>query len=221
MATLREAGGARQEHEPLDRAALYQLFGGLLLECASDEALRDVHDKALLPELAARCASRASAEALLRMHEELGSPGAIERVRSDYARLFLGVGKSKAPPWESVYRSTDRMVWQEPAYRVLEHYARAGFGYDDMKTLPPDHVGRELLFVATLLAEAASSEEPERGALAAACRAFLEQHVLAWVPRFAADVKAHASTEFFRALAVGLDAELASEAGTSVDAPSA
>ena len=46
------------------------------------------------------------------------------------------------------------MVWQGPAYGVLNHYARAGLGYDDMTSLPPDHVGRELLFVATLSVEA-------------------------------------------------------------------
>lgn len=202
----------------LARAAVYQLFGGLLLECASEAALRDVHEKALLPELAARCATEASSNALLRMHAELESDQAIERIRGDYGSLFLGVGKSKAPPWESVYRSTDRLVWQEPAYRVLEHYARAGFGYDDMKSVPPDHVGRELLFVATLLAETSSSDGPERAALLEACRAFLDEHVLAWVPKFAADVKTHARTDFFRALAEGLDAQLRAEGGVA-DAP--
>jgi TorA maturation chaperone TorD len=205
----------------LARAAVYQLFGGLLLECASEGALRDVHEKALLPELATRCATEASSRALLRMHAELASDQTIERIRADYASLFLGVGKSKAPPWESVYRSTDRLVWQEPAYRVLEHYARAGFGYDDMKAVPPDHVGRELLFVATLLAEVASTEEPERGALVAACRAFLDEHLLAWVSRFTADVKTHATTEFFRALADGLEAQLGAERGVADARPSA
>jgi TorA maturation chaperone TorD len=209
-------------HEPeLGRAAIYQLLGGLLLECASEGTLREVHAKALLPELAARFPQEASSGALLRMHAALGDEQAVDRIRADYATLFLGAGKSKAPPWESVYRSSERLVWQEPAYRVLEHYARAGFGYDDMKSVPPDHVGRELLFVATLLAEISSTDEPERAALLEACRTFLDQHVLAWVPKFAADVKTHARTDFFRALAEGLEAQLREEGGVADAQPRA
>ena len=40
-----------QSSPELTRAALYQLFGGLLLECASEQALQGIHDNGLLPAL--------------------------------------------------------------------------------------------------------------------------------------------------------------------------
>lgn len=204
------------------RAALYHLLGGLLVECASEPSLRDIHAKELLPTLGAGALATEIAEALCRMHAELASEARIERIRADHAALFLGAGKSKAPPWESVYRSPERLVWQAPAYAVLEHYARAGFGYDNATAVPPDHIGRELLFVATLDVEATSSEDPERArALVAARRAFLRDHVLVWAPAFLDDVRAHASTEFYRALADALRALLSFERADVGEATSA
>lgn len=194
------------------RAAIYQLFGGLLLECASEQALRDIHDRNLLPTLAADAPEPALSEALLRMHAALGSDESIQALRSEHARLFLGAGKSKTHPWESVYRSDQKLVWQEPAYSVLNHYVRAGFGYDDMQAIPPDHVGRELLFVATLSVAALSTDdEARRTELEARRRAFLEEHVMQWIPQLASDVREQASTEFFKAIAEGLAAHLGQE----------
>ncbi len=193
------------------RAALYQLFGGLLLECASEQALRDLHAKELLPTLARDVAEPALSDALQRMHAALGSDESIQRLRSDHAQLFLGAGKSKTHPWESMYRSEERMVWSGPAYGVLSHYARAGLGYDDMASLPPDHVGRELLFVATLSVEALEADDARRAELLAAKRAFLDEHLTQWMPQFLSDLREHASTDFFKAIADGLTVHLGSE----------
>jgi putative dimethyl sulfoxide reductase chaperone len=196
----------------LTRAALYQLLGGLLVECAGEDALRDIHDKNLLPTLAATIPERHLADALLTMHRELGTPSSIQRLRTDHAMLFLGAGKPKAPPWESVYRSDERLVWQAPAFAVLDQYAGAGLGYEGMTEVPPDHVGRELLFLATLAVDAIEAENDERrDELLATRGAFLDEHVLRWVPAFAHDVAAHASSDFFRALAEALRLQLASE----------
>ncbi|MBI2390960.1 MAG: molecular chaperone TorD family protein [Deltaproteobacteria bacterium] len=204
---------ATQLPPELTRAALYQLFGGLLLECASEQALRDIHDQELLPTLAATAPDPGLSEALLRMHRALASDASIEQLRAEHAQLFLGATRSKSPPWESVYLSDEKLVWQGPAYAVLNSYVRAGFGYDGMTSVPPDHVGRELMFVATLAVESANAEDEDRGAeLAAARRAFLEEHVLRWVPQFASDVRKNASTEFFQALADGLAITLRTEA---------
>lgn len=196
------------------RAALYQLFGGLLLECASEQALRDIHARGLLPALAASAGEAGLSQALLRMHAALGSEDSIQELRAEHARLFLGAATSKTPPWESVYLSEERMVWQEPAYAVLRHYAQAGLGYDDMTSVPPDHVGRELLFLATLASlEAEAADEAQRASLRESARSFLSEHVLRWVPRFAEDLRAHASTDFFRAVADGLRLHLEAEPG--------
>jgi len=194
------------------RAALYQLFGGLLLECASEQALRDVRDKELLPALAAEVPEPDLTDALLRMHAALASDESIQRLRAEHAQLFLGAGRSKSPPWESVYRSEEKTVWQAPAYAVLNAYAQAGLGYDDMTSMPPDHVGRELLFVATLSAEALETDDQARRVqLNEARRAFVDEHLLQWVPQFLSDVRKSAETEFFKAIADALAVHLRAE----------
>ncbi|MBL8719519.1 MAG: molecular chaperone TorD family protein [Myxococcales bacterium] len=190
---------------PATDAAVYHLFGGLLLECASDAALRDIRDKGLLEALAEVVSDADLREALLRMRAALASDAAIVQLRADHARLFLGAGRDGVAPWESVHRSEERLVWQGPAIAVLHAYARAGLGYEEMTAVPPDHVGRELLFLATLAVEAAATDDPARAAsLRDARRAFLDEHVLAWVPAFLGAVREKASTEFYRALADGL-----------------
>lgn len=191
------------------RAALYHLFGGLLLECAAEATLREIAARGVLLALAEE-ASGDVGDALRRMHAALAE-GSIEPVRTDHALLFLGGSRDGAPPFESVHRSADRMVWQGPAESVLRAYARAGLGYDDMTSLPPDHVGRELLFLATLDVASLSADDDRAAELSAARRSFLDEHVLSWVPGFLAEVRGRAATPFYQALADGLDAQLRTE----------
>jgi TorA maturation chaperone TorD len=46
------------------------------------------------------------------------SDEAFQELRVDHTRLFVGVGKVLAPPWESVYFNEDRMVFQKQTLEV-------------------------------------------------------------------------------------------------------
>ncbi len=182
-------------------AVLYHLLGGLLLECPKEETLEGLSRHRVL-ELLADQAEDAELEAGLREMDAALAETPVESIQNDYARLFLGVGKAKAPPFESAYRSEHRLVWQEAAQEVLLDYATARLGYEQMDRQPPDHLGRELLFMASL-AEGLGRLERERP--------FVEQHLLSWVPDFARDLEAGASTRFFAGLARALRGHLREE----------
>ena len=46
--------------------------------------------------------------------------GFLAELRDEYTRLFVGPDKLVAPPWESVYRGEDAMLFQEVTLEVRE-----------------------------------------------------------------------------------------------------
>jgi TorA maturation chaperone TorD len=191
---------AAPDRGPARGPVLYHLLGGLLLECPKAETLEGFARHRVLELLASQSEDEGLRAGLELMHDALADTS-IEAIQNDYARLFLGLGTCKAPPFESAYRSEERLVWQEAAREVLVDYANARLGYEQMDRLPPDHIGRELLFMASL-AEGAPARDRER--------AFVEKH-LSWVPAFARDIEAGASTRFFVGLARALGGHLREE----------
>lgn len=186
------------------RQVLYHLLGGVVVECppaALLNALARTRELRRLADLTSE--HRDLSSALETMAQALEAENA-ESIAADYAALFLGRPRAKAPPWESVYLGPERLVWQEPAREVLRAYARAELGYAQMKEIPPDHIGRELLFMASLAQRSADSALDTAGADLETQRAFFRDHLGAWAPRFAADVLRHAATDFIRAWADAL-----------------
>jgi len=115
---------------------------------------------------------------------------------NDYQRLFLGPGHLLAPPWESVYRSHEHVLFDHTTLEVRKAYRQMGFIVANSEE-PDDHIGLELLFVAILSEKSAAGD----GAARHARDAFFGQHLLPWVPDFCADVAGHAVTDLYRGLA--------------------
>lgn len=107
-----------------------------------------------------------------------------DRLRSEYTRLFLGPEKLPAPPWESVYVNGEPLLFQESTLVVREAYRRSGYVSAGYPREADDHVAIELDFMATLAAKTCEAAAGDRGALEAQ-RAFLEEHLLAWIDSFA------------------------------------
>lgn len=194
-----------------DRRDVYRLLGGLLDEQPpSDELCTALVADRTLARLGLRVGGRLGAE-LARMHTALAAgPDAWSALRRDHLRLFIGPRKKLAPPWESVYRTPGRLVLQDAEQHVARAYAAQRVGFDGMGQRPADHVALELQFCAILV-----DQSGRRAAARTALRRFLDQHLLVWVPAFAADVHRLAGTEFFRALAATLLALCEVEAATA------
>jgi len=127
----------------------------------------------------------------------------------DYAKVFLGAGlvdiNLAAYPYESVYTSENKEVMQdardEMLARLRAHRLEIKHVYNELE----DHLFIQLEFMAFMCRQVLTAIE--KGDLTAALdclseqQAFVENHLLNWVPRFCQDVERHALTDFYRGLA--------------------
>lgn len=170
-----------------DRRDLYRLLGGLLQRSPSEALLSALASTATLRRLAGGVAREGAVRDALRwMDADLarGTPSFVQ-IRQDYSALFARPGRPLAPPWESAYRAADA------ATDVRRAYAARGIVFEGMGERAPDHVGYELEFVSVLLAQGTHSRTARR-----ARNEFLSEHVLRWLPAWAADVCEHSTGVF-------------------------
>lgn len=132
-------------------------------------------------------------------------------VRRDHRRLFVGPGPLLAPPYESVHRSEDRLVFEEQTRQVRAVYAHHGLAAPRLDRDPDDHIGLELDLLATLSLRAMDALEAGDPATVAelqlAQRTFLADHLLRWAPGLMVAIEEQADTDFYRgvgALGTGL-----------------
>ncbi|MBI5880361.1 MAG: molecular chaperone TorD family protein [Chloroflexi bacterium] len=127
---------------------------------------------------------------------------ALDTLRVDYTRLFMGPGTVLAAPWESVYFSEERMVFQEQTLQVRAWYAQFGLELASRVYEPDDHIGLELSFIAHLAQQSLQALEHDdldqvQRALQAQ-RTFMSEHLLRWAPTWCEQVQQHARTDFYR-----------------------
>jgi DMSO reductase family type II enzyme chaperone len=131
----------------------------------------------------------------------------------EYNRLFVGPGRPQAPSYESVYRDPRGLVMGPAAQDVERRYAEAGLALVPDHHDPPDHVATELGFMAYLAMRETEAQGEEALAWLNRQRAFLRDHLTAWLPRFCQRVREVSRHPFYAALAeltvtfVSLDAQ--------------
>jgi TorA maturation chaperone TorD len=124
---------------------------------------------------------------------------------SEYNKLYIGSDELKAPPWESVYRSTQRLLFQESTLDVRNAYRIQGFLPAEYPHVADDHLALEFAFMAQLgdRAKVAYGEgdfDVVRTALEAS-RQFLKDHLLIWVPDYVGELKVIEGAVFYPELA--------------------
>lgn len=118
----------------------------------------------------------------------------LDRLAADYAAIYL-TGAYGASPCESVWLDDDHLACQAPMFDLREIYAAAGLAAENWRRRPDDHLVLQLLYVAHALRQAND---------AAALRglaSMLDQHLLRWLPDFAARVSDRCEHPFFAVLA--------------------
>jgi TorA maturation chaperone TorD len=129
----------------------------------------------------------------------------LTAMQADYAALFVGPAKLKAPPWESVYLSRDHILFERQTAAVRAFYAAYGLQTARLHVEPDDHFGLELLFLAHLFGAALAQDETndpaERARIMTGVSNFMEAHLLQWAEPFLARVVYHAATDYYRGLA--------------------
>lgn len=192
------------------KADLYGFLGNCLLESVQNEgAAYTQHEfweqyplKAANPHMKNGLDSLISCTKYL---AKLPVSQVSQEIQSEYMVLFLGPGQPKAPPWESVYRTPEKLLFGWPTMEVRESYRQAGFEILRKNQLPEDHMGIELMFLATLsdaLAKLISNnggngqfvQEIKRQA------DFISSHPLTWIADFHKDASAGGSIGFYSGL---------------------
>lgn len=144
---------------------------------------------------------------------------ADERTRTelavDFARLFVVRRRSTrtAPyPNESVHTSEEHLVMDRARDEVRALYRAEGLRASDAARLGEDHIALELEFMQVGAQRAAAAYDEGDGEelrrLLDVQAAFLDEHLLNWVPSFAATMEQVARTGFYRGLAKLLVAHL-------------
>ena len=128
----------------------------------------------------------------------------FKELQVDYTNLFTGMRKFPVAPWESVYFSDERLVFQTQTMDVRAWYRRYGLEVQKLHQEPDDHIGLELMFIAHLaqlaLAALEAGKELEFEQALDAQRGFLSKHISQWVPLWCEQMLEYARTDFYRGL---------------------
>lgn len=120
--------------------------------------------------------------------ERLEDAAFCEDVHSEYMHLFVGPDKLVAPPWESVYRGEDAMLFQAVTLEVREIYRAYGLLPEGYPHVADDSLALELAFMAKLaertVEDFQNGDEVGLGRLLEGAEAFLNKHLLLWIPKF-------------------------------------
>jgi putative dimethyl sulfoxide reductase chaperone len=191
---------------------LFRILGKLLNELPQYEEIRNLIQENIFNELPFGGEQPESDEGTVllekwsNLYKETFTDQDFDELRSDYTRLFIGPGKVLAPPWESVYYSEERLIFQEQTLKVREWYRRFGLESEKLHNEPDDHIGLELAFLthlAGLALQVLQDKDSEKlDKILDAKRQFLKAHPLKWAPYWQEEVEKHAQTDFYRGLAL-------------------
>lgn len=125
----------------------------------------------------------------------------LERMKTEYTRLFLGPEDLIAAPWESVYTTTERALFQESTLAVRDWYRKYHYLPAMYPRVPDDHISLMMHFLSLTTEKAAAALEAgqtaECSAILEGQRLFEEKHLLNWVFRYADDMQSSRTHEFY------------------------
>jgi TorA maturation chaperone TorD len=149
--------------------------------------------------------SKPAANCVRHMGKKTENGQNLEALKIDYAKLFVGPYTSLAAPYGSVYLDHGRTLMGDSTLDVENKYREEGLDTAKDFKDAPDHITAELEFMYYLIykeIEAFSNSEIETAlGFVQKQKYFLESHLLAWVPEFAANIIEKADTLFYQNLA--------------------
>ncbi len=139
-------------------------------------------------------------------------PDWLDTVRSEYTRLFIGPGQLPAPPWESVYLGEEPILFQSVTLQVRETYRSFGLLPEGYPRVADDSLALELGFMEKLAGRALedwnAGDMTGLDRLLESAGAFLEEHLLRWIPKFLNRMKTSETQILYPQLCLILDAFL-------------
>jgi TorA maturation chaperone TorD len=162
-----------------------------------------LHSEDLLDYWPFDCAHPDAAAGIERLNRYLAkwSPDDIAVLEGDYTRLFIGLERTLAPPYESVYLSEEHILFEKETLAVREWYAKYGLQVPLLNTQPDDHIGYELFFLARLSERVASlidgGETEAAVGVAKDRQRFVQSHPHRWVHMLVSRILEFSQTDYY------------------------
>ena len=129
----------------------------------------------------------------------------LDKLTREYTSLMIGPHKLPAPPWESVYVTKERALFQESTLKVRRTYLNYQFLPANYPHEADDHLAFELDFMAHLakltLERFDQQKIDEVKKLLDDQKAFLRDHLLVWIGDFAEDMQKSKTHHFYPQMA--------------------
>jgi TorA maturation chaperone TorD len=139
------------------------------------------------------------------MRKEFKADVELESLKVDFSKLFVGPYTLSAAPYGSVYLESERKMMGDSTLDVKNRYREAGLETARSFKDAPDHISAELEFMYYLIfkeIEAFANSDIERGIdFIQKQKAFLEDHLMAWVPEFTKSIIGSTENPFYMNLA--------------------
>ena len=175
-----------------NRAFLYMLFyktfgrepDAAYLDVLEDKAVQEAFS--LLSQNADDTMSKAAAF-VSSVCEKRKDADFLHQLIHECMRLFIGPEKLVAPPWESVYRSKEGLLFQESTLTIREIFRKEGYLPEGYPRVPDDSLALELDFMSRMaarsLAALQSDQADELKRTLAVQESFIRVHLLFFVPK--------------------------------------
>lgn len=186
----------------------YSFLGKVFFETPAVELLNTLKKDALFADWPLESANPSMHEGLtiLRRYTGEWDEADFPELKRDYARLFIGPNRLLAPPWESVYRSEEHLLFEEETMQVRAMYRKYGFAIPSDYVQPDDHFGLEMSFVAHLCNQGIHALNNQQWQtledIQQSVSVFFEEHICQWADAFLTDVKTNAATPYYQGLVV-------------------
>jgi TorA maturation chaperone TorD len=175
---------------------LLYFSGTMIMFDPSQECIHDFWTKGILKNLPVKSQNPRFILAASQLRESVkDASDNIKIMRKDFLDLFAGTGNPLAPPYESVYRSRDHLLFDKQTAEVREFYNSYGWESKFKGNIPDDHLGIEMLFLTLMIEKYLEFEDKScEDEMKIEIRRFIDQHLLSWIPQWNVNIQEHSQT---------------------------
>lgn len=176
--------------------------GTMIMFDPSQECINDFWSQGILKNLPVSSHNPRFIKAASQLRESVDDKNSsVKMMKEDYLTLFTGTGNPLAPPYESVYRSKEHLMFDKQTSEVREFYKSYGWESKFKGKIPDDHLGIELLFLTLMIEKYLDLDDEACNAeMRNEIRRFINQHLTTWVPEWNSHIQENAKTLSYRGI---------------------
>ena len=132
--------------------------------------------------------------------EALSDEDAKESVLVEYTELFLGPGLPKAPLYESLYRTNEKIHFGWTTFAMKQLLHTNGLESKRKNQQPEDHIGLQLMLLSVLSQQLTALEQDQQLSRVKEQISFIDEHLLSWIHELCRDAKENGTIGFYSGL---------------------